>query len=99
MSDSTTVPAVVVDPHAQGETANVVEQTNDHTPDPVQPPVVEHVPNKVTPDAGDGKDELREMVGTLADSVHTLQEIVSGLIAKDERPHSVQWTHAGTRHD
>lgn len=99
MSDSTAAPAIIADPDATQEAANAVDEANHHTPDPQTPPLVEHVPDGVTPDPDDGLAQLTTIVAGLAEAVGTLQTTVLGLVDKDERPHGVPWTHAGMRRD
>ena len=99
MSDMTTVPAIAADQNIQGEAANAVDDTNNHTPVPAPVPVVEHVPDQATPAPPEGMKELTELVTSLANSVATLETAVLGLVDKDERPQGVPWTHAGMRRD
>lgn len=73
--------------------ANVVENVNDHTPEPVQPPLVEKAPTP--PEAqNEGMAALGDAVAKLGTMVDTLTELVLNG-QKDESPHSVPWTHRG----
>lgn len=93
MSDTNPVPTVVsaVDPDVKLDA--VVDNVNDHTPDPPEPPAVEHAPEPPKADE-DGLSELREMVAGLATTVSALTEAVNGM-NKDEQPAKVPWTHRG----
>lgn len=76
--------------------ANVVENVNDHTPDPETPPVVDKAPNP--PTEQDSMAELRETVTNLATAVVGIQETLTSLVAKtnpDASPAKVPWTHRG----
>lgn len=99
MSDTTAAPAIIADPNATQEAANAVDDANKHTPDPETPPLVERVPDPVTPEPDDGLAQLAAVVASLADTVATLENTVLGLVDKDERPHGVPWTHAGMKRD
>jgi len=88
---------IVVGTGLQSDAADAVDDANDHTPAPVQPPGVEHVPDRVTPEPHEGKDELREIVSRLADTVAALTATVAGLTAPDKSPQSLPWTHRSTR--
>lgn len=89
MSEATSAVVPEVEP------AKIVDNTNDHTPEPVTPPVVEKVPDPPTPQ-GDGMDELRTIVTQLGNTVATLTELVTQALPKDATPHSVPWTHKGS---
>ena len=78
--------------NSQKVPAIVVDDVNDHTPDPATPPVVESLPDPPAP--VDGLAELRDIVGKLAVSVSVLSEAVIGKHA-DESPTRVPWTHKG----
>ena len=86
-----TGPVTTVVPEVKPD--HVVENVNDHTPDPETPPIVEHIPDPPRPDT-DGLAELRNVVGTLATSVASLTELVTKN-NKDESPNNVPWTHRG----
>lgn len=93
MSAEATGVVQAVDP--QINPGNVVENVNEHTPPPQQPPVVEHVPDPPSPNR-EGMDELGTLVHELADTVQTLKDIATGK-ACDESPNGVPWTHKGSR--
>ena|ERR1035437_5091436 len=80
-----------VDPEVKEAPAKVVEEANDHTPDPQTPPVVEKLPEP--PHGEDGLGELRSMVEGLANSVTALTELVTK--NTDESTQSIPWTARG----
>lgn len=89
-----TGPIETVDPAIRP--ANVVDNVNDHTPDPQTPPGVEGAPNP--PTEQDSMTELRETVTNLATAVVGIQETLTSLVAKtnpDASPAKVPWTHRG----
>lgn len=73
--------------------AAVVDNVNDHTPEPTTPPVVDQTPEPPRPDT-DGLTELRELVTNLATTVTALTDKVTSLV-QDEGPRQRPWTHKG----
>lgn len=77
--------------------AAVVDNVNDHTPDP--PPVAPSVPTPPRADR-EGLEELRETVASLATAVATLTDLVMAkAVGSDAGPRNVPWTHKGGKHD
>lgn len=90
MSEQPIVSAVV--PEVKDAPAHVVTEVNEHTPDPVTPPVVDQLPDPPAP--ADGLAELKEVVTGLATAVASLTELVIKA-NKDESPTKGPWTHRG----
>jgi hypothetical protein len=89
--------AETVDNDAQNVPGIVTDRVDPHTPDPVQPPVVENVPEPPTPQ-DEGIEGLRATVTELATAVASLTDLVTKQMPKDESPSSVPWTHYGSKH-
>ena len=90
---STPIPDPVTSVEPEVKPAAIVDNVNDHTPDPKTPPVVDHVPDPPRPDV-EGLTELRGVVEGLANTVASLTELVVGK-TKDESPASVPWISKG----
>jgi len=93
VSDTNPAPTVVSAVEPEVKPPAVVDNVNDHTPDPPEPPVVDKAPDPPKPDE-DGLSELREMVTGLATTVSTLVDAVNGM-RPDATPRKVPWTHRG----
>jgi len=92
---SETVVGTVV-PGAQDAASNIVDDVNDHTPDPETPAAAERLPD--TPAPVEGIAELRAMIEGLATTVTALTSLVTDKVTDNERdssPQSVPWTHLG----
>lgn len=75
-------------------TENAAAAADNHTP------ATESVTPPPPAAATEGKDELKEIVTGLATSVATLANEVAGMKNPEARPHSLPWTHRGSRrHD
>jgi hypothetical protein len=85
------VPAIAAG-NSQLVPAIATDDVNAHTPDP-HVPGEERIPEVPTPQ-GEGIEELREVVATLATAVATLTDLVTGTL-HDESPQKVPWTHLG----
>jgi len=96
--DVTTV-AEIAEPQASAP--KVVDNVNDHTPEPTQPPGVTHVPDPPAAQDG-GLEAVQDAISKLGTALDALTAMVLGQ-QKDESPHSVPWTHRGgstpTRND
>lgn len=95
-------PAQIVEPEADVNAAaqNAADDADAHTPDPVQPPVVENLPEPpkaIQPtDADDGLAAIRDQLASLGGIVESLSKVVEGIIEPDAGPKSVPWTHFGS---
>ena len=82
----------------------IVNNANDHTPEPVTPPVVDETPEPPRSDK-EGMAELREVTATLATAAATLTGAIAQLADnmldqhKDASPTSLPWTHRGGSHE
>jgi len=100
MSDVTPVTAVV----PEVKPAAVVDNANDHTPEPETPPVVDDAPDPPRSDK-EGMTELREIAANLAETVATLTGAVAQFADslldahRDDSPTALPWTHRGGSHE
>jgi len=100
MTDAAPVTAIDPDIHP----ANIVDNANDHTPEPVTPPVVADAPDPPRSDK-EGLGELQTIAASLAKTA----EILTGAIAqladnvvnqtRDDSPTTLPWTHRGGSHE
>jgi len=92
----------VVDPEVKPSA--IVDNANDHTPDPATPPVVDETPDPPRSDK-EGMSELREIAASFAATAATLTGAIAQLAdnmldsRKDASPASVPWTHRGGSHE
>jgi hypothetical protein len=99
MSDGSNA-VTAVDPGVKP--AAVVDNVNDHTPDPETPKAVEHVPDPPRSDK-EGLSELSEITERLAATVTVLTETVTVLAqavtgtAHDESPAKGAWYARGSQ--
>lgn len=87
--------AAVTDANPTDAAKNAADDADKHTPNPPisnDPPAPAADPT----DGGDKKDNLRELVTGLAESVAALQSTVAGLVSPDASPTARKpWTHRG----
>jgi hypothetical protein len=84
-----------VDPDVPSN-SELTEKVHEHAPEPVQPPVVEQVPDVHKESDDEWKTAITEAVKTLGETVNVLSGVVNGsLTARDESVSKVPWTHRG----